>query len=601
MRLAWLLVLLLACTHTEETTPTTPPPVEEVCPPGTKPVDGACLAPGVPEGECAPGFVWDQQGCVPVLPAEACARGTMAVPGETTCHEVSPCASGKWGDIPIDGATQHVDANYAGTDSDGSAQRPWRLISDAVNAAEPSAIIALAAGTYAGIRLNDKPVRLWGVCPALVTVATTVAGAPSVDVRADGDGSEIRSLALGGAGYGFAAAGVQNVLVERVWVRDTASAGVLVDNGFGPTAITLRGCLVEHAAFAGVALQGATAVVESSVVRDTVTSATGDGRGVSAVHRYGSRANLTVTKSLVERNTDSGIYVWSSDATVEATLVRDTRAIGPDAGFGIAAGASDDQRSTVAVKGSVLDWNRSAGLVVVSSDAAVETTVVRDMLTAEGGPRAGRGFAAYNVPGATSPATLTLKKSLAERTIEHGIHAIGSDVTIEQTLVRWIGPRPYDQRGGRGIGVEDDDAGTARSHLALRWSVVEQTLEGGVLSVGSDAEIEASRVTATQPSQLDAALGDGLVVVASYVGPEASALITNSLIETSTRAGIASFGGTLTLSSTTFECNTIHLDGETFAMRPYNFTDGGNNTCGCADQPVTCAVLSSNLTPPDPL
>jgi hypothetical protein len=61
----------------------------------------------------------------------------MAVPGETACRPVMPCAQGRWGDIPVDGATEHVDGSYAGGQSDGSDARPWTTIGEAVSAAAP--------------------------------------------------------------------------------------------------------------------------------------------------------------------------------------------------------------------------------------------------------------------------------------------------------------------------------------------------------------------------------------------------------------------------------------------------------------------------------
>ena len=94
----------------------------------------------MPASSCAPGFEHDgEAACVPVLPADPCARGLMAVPGETTCRPVADCGSGDYGDIPVDGSTQHVDAAYAGGNSDGSAASPWTTISEAVAAAAPGA------------------------------------------------------------------------------------------------------------------------------------------------------------------------------------------------------------------------------------------------------------------------------------------------------------------------------------------------------------------------------------------------------------------------------------------------------------------------------
>src|SRR6185436_18257188 len=63
----------------------------------------ACDAAGVPADGCPAGFEADEDhGCTAILPADDCAPGTFAVPGETACHDVAPCAEGSWGDIPVD-------------------------------------------------------------------------------------------------------------------------------------------------------------------------------------------------------------------------------------------------------------------------------------------------------------------------------------------------------------------------------------------------------------------------------------------------------------------------------------------------------------------
>src|SRR6185295_2136968 len=70
--------------------------------------DGTCAAAGVPPEGCAAGFQHDgKDACEPILPAAPCSPGEMAVPGETTCHEVAPCGAAPWGAIPVDAATEY--------------------------------------------------------------------------------------------------------------------------------------------------------------------------------------------------------------------------------------------------------------------------------------------------------------------------------------------------------------------------------------------------------------------------------------------------------------------------------------------------------------
>lgn len=92
--------------------------------------DGSCVPAGENAGvapeACAEGFTpSDSGGCLAVLPPEPCGGGLMAVPGESSCRAIAACGSAPWGAIPVEDDTQHVDAAYAGTASDGSDAAPW--------------------------------------------------------------------------------------------------------------------------------------------------------------------------------------------------------------------------------------------------------------------------------------------------------------------------------------------------------------------------------------------------------------------------------------------------------------------------------------------
>ncbi|MBW2457049.1 MAG: hypothetical protein JRI68_21215, partial [Deltaproteobacteria bacterium] len=166
------------------------------CPAGTLGLDdGSCQPAGIPTEMCADGFEPAGQGCEPILPPEPCPKGLMALPGETICRSVMPCGSGKWGDLPVDASTEHVDASYAGGDSDGSAAKPWTTIGEALATAEPDVLIAIAEGSYAeDVVVSGKRVKLWGVCPEKVEVLGTGAELAAVVILASADGTEVGGL-----------------------------------------------------------------------------------------------------------------------------------------------------------------------------------------------------------------------------------------------------------------------------------------------------------------------------------------------------------------------------------------------------------------------
>src|SRR5262245_27770702 len=93
--------------------------------------DGSCRPPGASAEACAEGFVHEGEMCVPILPTERCAPGTMAVPGDASCRPIMPCGEAPWGGVPVEPDTQYVDGAYLGADSDGSAQKPWTTVLEA--------------------------------------------------------------------------------------------------------------------------------------------------------------------------------------------------------------------------------------------------------------------------------------------------------------------------------------------------------------------------------------------------------------------------------------------------------------------------------------
>ncbi len=72
-------------------------------------------------------------------------------------------------------------------------------------------------------------------------------------------------------------------------------------------------------------------------------------------------------------------------------------------------------------------------------------------------------------------------------------------------------------------------------------------------------------------------------------------------VEHNERAGIASFGAHIALGARQVDCNAIALNGETQATMASDFLDLGSNLCGCAAELSLCQVLTSGLSPPDPI
>ena len=571
------------------------------CAPGeAKADDGHCEPAGISPSACGTGFVaTDDRACDAVLPSDPCPPGQLAIPGETACHDVAPCADGTWGDIPVDASTQYVDASYAGAaPSDGSTSAPWKTIRQAVAAASSGAIVAVAAGSYAEtVSIKGKSVRVWGRCPSKVEIVVP-SGQGAFDIRAGASGTEVHGVAMRGGGIGVLLSGSKDVLVDHVWIHDTTDHGVNLQRDFGDSSLTLTHSLIDRATEAGVFSAGCAVTVETSVIRTTLPfSDRSSGRGIDVELDHGVRATLVVRSSVVERNHEFGVFVASSDATIESTVVRDTQAQVSDGKYGLGIDLFPDdatQRASLTLRTSVIERNRSIGVYVGGSDATIESTVVRDTQ-----PEASTDAAGYGMQVAVDKGqrpNVSLASSVLERNVEFGMLLDGGDATLTSSIVRDTGLDAQAGAYGRGIHAQRDPFTFERSNLTLRGSIVSGSFDVGVMIVSSDLVADGVWVRDSKASPKDSLFGDGIAVFAEK--DVASGTFTGSRIEHSDRAGIASFGATMTIAGTTFECNGIHLDGEPYADWSYAFTDGGGDACGCSGVPATCQILNAGLAPP---
>jgi len=612
---------------------------------------GGCQPPGVPSEQCASGFVAEGGGCRALLPEAPCAPGLMAVPGETSCQSVAPCGEGTWGDIPIDATTQFVDGAYAGLDSDGSASRPWVSVAEAVIAAEPGAILAVAAGTYQEtVELEGKPVRLWGRCPELVEIAPQPGDAALI-VNAGAGGSEVRSLAIAHALRGISVQAKVSVLVSHVWVHDTEDPGLVVIGELGETEVHVVGSLFEDGAYAGVGMSGGRLTLEASVVRGAGAGlAAGPGDGVVALPTAAStRAEVILIGTVVENSARLGVHAQGSTARIQGSVIRDSGDRGAN------AEADDSGRGALEITGTVIERGREVGACAISSDLHLTASVVRDTRPSAAG-LGGRGVAIWpdERGGSFGGASAMISRSLVELSSEMGVHVSGSTASLEGVLVRDTQPSSEEIRGhginveadfvtgltadvtvlntsvershsgglvvlgsnadidntaihetlprpdsvfGRGIVIQRSLEVGSRSTATLRRSLVENSRECGLCVGGADVVVEQTTIRDTASSDLDGQFGDGI----DLFEPQSSAIVTKSSIERSARAGLAVFGAHVELGQSQLSCNAIHLNGEANAGAAFSLVDLGGNTCGCETETTSCQVLSSSLAPPAPL
>jgi hypothetical protein len=362
--------------------------------------------------------------------------------------------------------------------------------------------------------------------------------------------------------------------------------------------LLLRQSLVEQNHEVGVFVAGAELTVEASVVRDTQPETPGTaGVGVNAqAHPDGAASTLLLLTSLVERNHAVGVFVTGSNATVEASAVRNTE---PDdmglGGLGIGAQADEitGAASTLTLKSSLVEQSRSTGVLVEGSSATIEACAVRDTQPDTFG-HFGRGVNVEPTVMTATPATLALHASLVENSHEVGVYIAGSEALVEASVVRATELGVLG-RYSRGVNAQASMPTTAPSNLVLKSSLIEQNHECGVIITNSTATIESCAIRDTA-SNADGEYGDGLAVVAAAI--PASASVTNTRISTSARAGLLAHSAHVALSESALTCHAFDLDSESSDLGPATLEDLGGNLCGCPEATARCAARSANLAPP---
>jgi hypothetical protein len=114
--------------------------------------------------------------------------------------------------------------------------------------------------------------------------------------------------------------------------------------------------------------------------------------------------------------------------------------------------------------------------------------------------------------------------------------------------------------------------------------------------------VTRSSVRDTLPQPDTGLFGDNLSVASMIGQAEVATLeVSESTIAAGPRAGVASFGGAVTLRANDFECNGFDLNGQDTTVAPFAFADQGGNVCGCDGVTRACVVSTEALEPPSTL
>ena len=419
-------------------------------------------------------------------------------------------------------------------------------VSDAFAIATDGALIAVAAGIYTEtLTVIGKSVRVWGVCPELVTVTGTMATPiASVLVREGASGTEIRNLSITGSAptaTALAVSGAEDVVIDGVWVHDALGLGVEVVNALGPTSAFITNSLVELNQDSGVTIFASTVSLTDVVIRDngSAPSLPTRERGIDIETDIdlGLGADVEVRHAVIEQHGDHGIYASGAQLSIDSTLVRD-----------VDARASDDL------------FGRGIGIQL-------------DIPTGLG-------------------ATGTITGTVIERTTDSGLFVYAANASASGLVVRDTKPRP-DQNFGRGLTVRQGETAAERAIFTLTSSLVDRVFDVGVFVSGSDVTVEGLWVREVAWRPADELFGDGMISRSA-----ATASLSDSLIEDVARAGFGAFEASATLRSSRIGCSAFPITTEDAML-----TAGGNVLCACPVEAATeedvCKAVQAGIEPPE--
>lgn len=512
--------------------------------------DGACQDAGIPPAHCPAGFEPDDlDGCAPVLPSEPCDPGMMALPGETTCRPVAPCGDEPFAGIPVEASTVYVDQSFAGV-SDGSASAPYKGLQAAVAAAPAGVIVAIAPGDYGAKVILDKPLRLWGKCPAEVDLSG------GVYARAGADGTEIHRLSVSPAGdLGILIENASDVLVDETWVHDTGWMGVYVgapNTSLGASLRVTRS-LVERATTNGIFANGQVLEVSDTEVRDVQPHTTGEGHGINAFWEPGAGDEgvvATVERCLVRGAYRSGIRVRGGQLTVRDTAVLDVVAEtdSGESGQGVAAFGIDGQPTTTTLEGVTVLGAATAGVSSLDADLHASRLTVRHVVPGSLG-----GGVGILVSPETSPSVVaTLEELSVSDTELLGVGVSGADAVLSGIAVRDIASDPALPSSGMALALEASAAGVTGTTI-LEGLRVERVQGAGVSIATRGVTATSLSIEDVRPDE-QGTFGRGIQIqmLTQVDGtPAAQASIEHCAIHDVHEVGVAALGAELTLDSCT--------------------------------------------------
>ncbi len=377
------------------------------------------------------------------------------------------------------------------------------------------------------------------------------------------DGTQAKPWLTLQAGIDAAASGAIVAIAAGSYVEDVVIDQPLQLWGRCPAQVEIAGAT---AASTVSILPGA----DGAEVRDLAVTGPGTGILVAGsdgvqlarlwIHDTGARGIRTdliaaqvtgavVLDSLVETARDQGISVRGATTTVDRTVVRDTRPSAADydgRGISVTDDSGSGTRSEVVVRRSLIDGNRTCGVIGFGSDLTLEDTVVRDTLPQVVDGLFGNGVMVFRSEAAGLRGHLVVTGSVVMTSRGGGVSAVDSELLIDRSVVQDTASRAADGLNGDGVvilGAEPTEPHRPVAQIVA--SVIERNHRIGVVASGAELTVESTIVRDTVGQAADSLGGNGVYLDASQHTGEVSALsMVGALLDGNLEAAVLVLGST---------------------------------------------------------
>lgn len=319
--------------------------------------------------------------------------------------------------------------------------------------------------------------------------------------------------------------------------------------------LTLRDCLLKGQQTHGISIQGGALRVERTVIRDTRPTSTGlYGDGIFAQATPLSSPTVTVQDSLLTDNTRAGLNLQGAVAVVQRSVVRDTRPIS-NYGSGVVVGAG----ARLTMNDSLLTGHTFAGVYVFGASAQLDRVVIRDTLPVPvGGEGLLRGYGIRTDPHEGQPTRLTLRDSTLSGNVGQNLCVVDTQAELERSILRGSGSVSATSKNATmGVLVYQYDS-KEQSELKLQETLVVDHEYCGIQAIGGQVTLDRSTVRGTMYTGESGNRG-GYGLSASY----GSVIVNDSLLSDNHSAGavVSQAGTTLELNRSALVGSEKSLDG----------------------------------------